>query len=284
MLRMMASENAEEFKHSPLVTQETIGAVIEAYGAGEIDLEAVEPQTKAGAIYDIPLGISSRTYTCLSVARFLGWTKAGGTQATNSCRIAFDAWHATHRYGVDVGRLIAQIPADSQTTKATEQVLSSIRIATREAQKAGLSPEAVSRAAKDAGREMVAEFKGETSARDIEAAGRARKIGNEAADQAKVKAGLKVDHRALKPLPTFVLDFADTLRGRVDALLADVGQKLEEVIPYRDQLGEAALRGITKTLRTKGDEVQRRFHRLATDLEARRVRNITPQERKRLHA
>jgi hypothetical protein len=279
MLRMMASENAEEFKHSPLVTQETIGAVIEAYGAGEIDLEATDPKTPKGGVYVVPGG---KTYTIMTVARFLGWTKADGTQATNACRIAFDAWHAVHRYGVDVARLVAQIPLESQTTKATEQVLSSIRIAAREAQEAGLPPEAVSKAAKEAGREMVAEFKGETSARDIEAAGRARKIGNEAADRAKVKAGIKADRRAPKPLPRFVADFADVIRKRVDGLLADVGEKVREVVPYRDQLPEGVLRQITGVLREKGEQVQRRFRDHAQDLAARRIRDITPQERKRL--
>ncbi|KKL56916.1 hypothetical protein LCGC14_2240610, partial [marine sediment metagenome] len=308
MLRMMATENAEEFKHSPLVTQETIGAVIEAYGAGEIDLEAVARDAKGHhaqhGVYSVfPDGktasglgvwqaqgpedadgrfVGGSPYTCLTVARFLGWTKADGTQATHACRVAFDAWHAAHRYGVDVGKYIGRIPTEAQSTKATEQILTSVRTATREAERAGLSPSAVSRAAKEAARDVVAEFRGDTSARDLEAAGRAKRIGSAAADKAKVAAGIKVNRKAPRPLPNFVLKLSDEIRDRVDRLLADIGEKTDAVLPYRDQLPSHVTRRITRVLRAKGDEVQRRFHRSAKELEARMVRDVSPQERKRL--
>jgi len=38
MLRMMADQNREEFKHDALVAVETIGTVIEAIGRGEIEV------------------------------------------------------------------------------------------------------------------------------------------------------------------------------------------------------------------------------------------------------
>src|SRR5512139_425501 len=41
MLRMMADENRGEFKHDALVGVETIAAVVEAFGRGEIELEAL---------------------------------------------------------------------------------------------------------------------------------------------------------------------------------------------------------------------------------------------------
>lgn len=75
-----------------VLEQETIGAVIEAYGAGEIELDAVHRETPKSGTHEVVPG--GKTYTLLTVARFLGWTKAAGTQATNSCRVAFDAWHA----------------------------------------------------------------------------------------------------------------------------------------------------------------------------------------------
>lgn len=284
MLRMMAAENAEEFKHSPLVTQETIGAVIEAYGRGEIELEPVTAPDRAGrrdGIYSAGNN-SEKPYTCLTVARFLGWTKAGGTQATNACRVAFDAWHAEHRYGVDVGKLVSKIPPEAQSTKATEQILTSVRTAAREAERAGLAPAAVSRAAKAAARDVISEFRGETSARDLEAQGRARRIGSAAADKVKAAAGIKSDPKAVKPLPSFVLSLSDEIRDRVDRLLADIGEKTDAVMSYRDQLPEHVMKRITAVLRDKGDEVQRRFHRSAKQIGAHVIRDVTPQERKRL--
>ena len=70
----------------------TIGAVIDAYGAGEIELAAVHPETPKRHVYEVPGGAG--TYTCLTVAQFLGWTVDQGQEPTRTCRIAFDAWHA----------------------------------------------------------------------------------------------------------------------------------------------------------------------------------------------
>lgn len=70
------------------------GATIEAYGRGEIELEAV-PEGQGGkgpqsGVYDatFPPGKVTRPYTLLTVARFLKWTKAGGTRATHACGAA----------------------------------------------------------------------------------------------------------------------------------------------------------------------------------------------------
>jgi hypothetical protein len=80
-------------------TLATIGAVIDAYAAGEIALEAVDPKTRKDAVY-LTTGVVSSSYTCQTVASFLGWTNRasdGGVQPTRTCRIAFDAWHAPRR-------------------------------------------------------------------------------------------------------------------------------------------------------------------------------------------
>jgi len=74
-------------------TIETIGATIDAFGRGEIALPAVDPKTKDGHVHVAPGGA---TYTCSTIARFLGWTKKHGDQEpepTRACRLAFDAYH-----------------------------------------------------------------------------------------------------------------------------------------------------------------------------------------------
>ena len=70
-------------------------AAFDAYATGEIELAAVDPKTRKDAIYHVPGGVG--TYTCLTVAKFLGWTVDKGQEPTRTCRIAFDAWHATLR-------------------------------------------------------------------------------------------------------------------------------------------------------------------------------------------
>ncbi len=61
--------------------------MVEAYGAGEIELEAVDPKTNKSAIFDDLTG--GKSYTLSTGARFLGWVNPSDGQATNDCREAF---------------------------------------------------------------------------------------------------------------------------------------------------------------------------------------------------
>ena len=60
-MRMMADENRGEFRHDGMVAIETIAAVIEAWGRGEITMPPVDPKTRADAIYHVFPG--GNTYT-----------------------------------------------------------------------------------------------------------------------------------------------------------------------------------------------------------------------------
>ena len=281
MLRMMATENAEEFRHNPLVTQETIGAVIDAYGAGEIELKAVDPKTRKDAVY-VTTGIVTSQYTCQTVAAFLGWTNRasdGGVQPTRTCRIAFDAWHAQHQTGVDVAAYLQKIPAKKQTTLATEAILTATKAATRQTKEAGLSDAAIRSAANDAAKEVVREFKGDTHSNIIE--NRAARIGAEAATKAKRAAGIIDD---LPELPAFVMGIRDSLRQSRQMFLANFYEKLDPVLPYIGQLPEHVTKSIVKELRESAEEIQRRLLRSADAFDARIVQNVTPHPRKRLTA
>lgn len=103
MLKMMARENMEEWGTSAWVELETIRAVIEAYGKGEITLPKVPKDTRKDAIRDVSYEIEirdvsheigTRSYTTLTVATFLGWTRkhrGDYLQPNYACETAFKA-------------------------------------------------------------------------------------------------------------------------------------------------------------------------------------------------
>jgi hypothetical protein len=160
MLKMMADENAEEFKHDALVTVETIGAVIEAYGRGEIALEPVHPEAPHKKV--LPAG---KTYSLATVARFLGWVKHSDQQATSACRRAFDAYHeraTTHE-------ALQKLAPRDRSEVAVETVVTAARSARVQATKAGLSPAKVRTAEKRAAEAAVQEVSdtGGFKARDL---------------------------------------------------------------------------------------------------------------------
>lgn len=137
MLRMMADENREEFKHDPGVAINTIAAVIKAYGRGEIELDKPDPKTNAHALYHA--APSSAAYTCSTVARFLGWTKRHGNrdpEPTNTCRVAFEAYHG----GQKIQRGVESVKPEYRTHLAVEAITDAARAARIEAKKMGFSP------------------------------------------------------------------------------------------------------------------------------------------------
>jgi hypothetical protein len=92
MLKMMARENMQEWGTSAGIELETIRAVIDAFGKGEIDLLPVPKKTPADAIRHVG-GNSSKTYTKTTVARFLGWVdkRGNGDRPNEACDVAFAA-------------------------------------------------------------------------------------------------------------------------------------------------------------------------------------------------
>ncbi len=80
MLKIMAHENQEDWKTMASVEQETVRAVVEAYGKEIIDLP--QPSPKAGSVRHAPsfkIGVLGPTrglpYTRETVAKFIGWDK-----------------------------------------------------------------------------------------------------------------------------------------------------------------------------------------------------------------
>ena len=67
------------------VGRESIAAVIEAYGRGEIELEKPQPH-QAGQLFQA--GKSERIYNLATVARFLRWTKSARRRQRGQQRTA----------------------------------------------------------------------------------------------------------------------------------------------------------------------------------------------------
>jgi hypothetical protein len=271
MLKMMASENDEEFKHSPLIGQETIGAVIEAYGQGEIDLETVDPKAPKHAIYVVA---DAKTYTCQTVARFLGWTQRDGL-ATRSCRIAFETWHAEHDLGISVTKYLENIPEEKQTTLASNAVLEAVKAVRVQAKKQGMTAEDTKKAAKAAAAGVVAEFKDDTFSRDIE--DKSRSIGLRAAGIVPIKTKPKVK--------AFVKALIKQLADETSILKHD--EMLKEIVRCADDIDRELLRDLSKTIRRYVTQAEKKYSKHADALErhlASNIREVVVPERRSLRA
>lgn len=85
MLQIMARENMEEWGSSAWVEMETVRAVVEAYGAGQITLAKPAENNRRNwrvapsfVLGERPRTPASAPYTAQEVAAFLGWTKPSG--------------------------------------------------------------------------------------------------------------------------------------------------------------------------------------------------------------
>lgn len=165
MLRMMADENRDEFKHDAWIGTETIAAVIEAFDRGEIELEAV-----AAGRNEKPFNLpSGKLYSLATVARFLGWVKPSDGQATNACRVAFDGY----RERAATEDALRRLTPTERSEVAVDTVNIAVRAAGAAAVHAGLSPSKVREAKRRAADQTVKEiqdtsgFKARTTAVDI---------------------------------------------------------------------------------------------------------------------
>ena len=264
MLRMMADENREEFKADHLVAIETIGATVEAFGRGEIALPPVPEKTQKSHIYQV--APSGATYTCSTVARFLAWTKGHGAedpQPTNSCRLAFEAYHKK----ANIVPALAELPEDDRSRQATTTVLRAVRSARTVATRAKKPQPEIDAAAKRAAKEAVKRIKrGDITAKVRK---EATKIGREAA---------RVERSPVE-ISQFVRQRIDGIRTRVTNLAIETDVLLEKVFPYRDQLDESAEPVLREGLTYADKRLRDLFTKWLTRFE-RTMRNVTPQQKR----
>lgn len=222
MLRMMADENRSEFKHDARVGVETIAAVVEAYGRGEVELEAVAADGPRAGNVILPGG---KIYNLATVARFLGWVKPSDGQATNACRQAFDAYQSR----ATTERALLSLTPGEASSIAVESVTVASRAARASAEKAGLPPSKVRQAEKRAAETAVREIKDSSGYRASQVA-----VG---IGKAAVQAVLEKKPKSAPPVEVYI----DKIIARC-AVAEPYHQILtdcERLIPYIDDIDKA---------------------------------------------
>ena len=164
MLRMMHDENAEVFKHDALIAVHDIGAVIEAYGRGEIELPPIDPKDRS-TIFALPSG--NAKYNLASIATFLRWVKPSNGSATSACQRAFEAYH--EHAGTEVAR---ELPLDKRSEVAVRSVVTAARVARTEAHKAGKNEAEQDRLARKAAQQQADAVKKESGFKERQKARR----------------------------------------------------------------------------------------------------------------
>ena len=97
MLQVMARENQEEWATVASVLLETVRAVVEAYGAGKVELPAVERNdqryTRCAPSFIPGKGPPGGPYlyTAATIGNYLGWTKKGDDKPQRKLLLALDA-------------------------------------------------------------------------------------------------------------------------------------------------------------------------------------------------
>ena len=125
MLQIMARENMEEWGTSAAIEHETVRAVVQAYGAGQVELSVPDGHTHhrfapSFVPGDPDRGSRDHPYNAQTVADFLGWTTpAGGPQEKVKNALAALEF-------IEQG-LLSEADFDGLTTKQAEAVLGQAR-------------------------------------------------------------------------------------------------------------------------------------------------------------
>jgi hypothetical protein len=261
MLRMMADENREEFRSDARVTIETLAAVIEAYGRGEIELEPVPPETHTNSIYDVTGVTSSKNYSLLTVARFLGWIHPSDGRPTYACRYAF----ASYLERESTAKALESIPARQRTEDAVRTVTTAVHAARKASEEAHLSPTKTKQATKQAAMDAAQEVR-ETTTRKVR--DEATRIGRQAAAKVagpKVKVGQDVEIYIKKLINKCNSDAAE---------YHEVVTECRRLIPFVDDLDTDQLSRLAESIERYADRKYRTLTDLVTTFRSSRGSNL----------
>jgi ParB-like chromosome segregation protein Spo0J len=262
MLRMMADENSTEYQHDARVGIETIRAVVEAYGRGEIELEPPPTTPKgshAGAqIYNLQGG---KLYSLATVARFLGWVKPSDGQAKMACRIAFDGY----RNEESAREALSSLKPEESSETAVQAINTAIRAAQREGERLNLTPSKVRQAEKKAA-DLTAQEIQKTGA----AAARDNAVGFGRSAAANI-AGKK------KPKPQPVEFFIAKIVQRANSyknVYQDILRDCRLLLPVMDDIHEKARESLARALRDLRDRNDQPLNDMVNALEQNDVVNL----------
>ncbi len=125
MLKIMAGENREEWSHDVSVEHETVRAVVEALGQGDIELPAPKKKTPRNVIRyapsfirgaDVPDARGEHPYSAETIADFLGWREPKG-RPNAKLQYALDALELMEK------EILSQRYFTDLTTKQAEAVV-----------------------------------------------------------------------------------------------------------------------------------------------------------------
>ena len=125
MLKIMAGENREEWSHDVSVEHETVRAVVEALGQGDIELPAPNKKTPRNVIRyapsfirgaDVPRAHGEHPYSAETIADFLGWREPKG-RPNAKLQYALDALELMEK------EILSQRYFTDLTTKQAEAVV-----------------------------------------------------------------------------------------------------------------------------------------------------------------
>jgi hypothetical protein len=253
MLRIMAHENMQEWGHSTEVEQETVRAVVEAYGEDVIELPRPAKKTSelrfapsfTVADADARTSGDAHPYTAETLGEFLGW-KPYKVKATLSALALVEEELAT----------------DEQFKKLSTKQAGIIAQETRRVAKETGKPEL----AREVGRRLAAGMRQSHQGRD--SAGRERNVKDVTIHNARLVANEMIgkqrrqDKRPkMPPINKFASDLANALADVFPT--PRMQERIDAIIEYRDELGKNERRDLIGALRA----LAKRAEKLADKLE-----------------
>lgn len=261
MLKIMAHENLDEWGHDSAIERETIRAVVEAYGRGQISLGKPPKSTNQNALRYAPRfcmekhGVATRSlslserrvnpYTADTINAFLG-----GTMSANTIKFTLQALCLVERGHLKESQLTGLSSSEARTVvgeteRSVKQAVMLADEAERKAMTAGtpVLAKKIRQEGKDKAKRIVT-----NTAKEVASAIQSGQ-GTQAAKQAATAARVAVQPKD-KELPD-ISAAASSLASRLHRVLhpeQDIGMKLEELVKYRKHLSPSALNDLTVSL------------------------------------
>lgn len=169
MLKMMADENMHEYRTSAEVEQETVRAVVDAYAAGEIELEkpgsTKARNTRYAPSFRVDFAFKDdkrKPYNAESIAEFLGWMS--GKQVAPCVRNALTALELAEE--LDAEDEMVEI-ARGLSTEQSKVVVAAVKEVKKAHQVAGRNEEVATQKGLAAGKKIAEQARKGSSVREI---------------------------------------------------------------------------------------------------------------------
>lgn len=261
MLKIMAHENLDEWGHDSAIERETIRAVVEAYGRGQIALPKPAKSANSSNLRYAPSfcfekQAVKRAPATMGSARSLPYNAdtinnfLGGTMSARTIQYTLQALCLVERGHLKEAQLAGLSSAECRTVvEETERSLKQAKMLSDEAERKAMTAETpvlakkIRKEGKDKAKRIVT-----NTATDVARAIQSGQ-GKQAARQAATAARVAVQPKD-KELPD-ISAAASSLASRLHRVLhpqQDIGNKLEELVKYRQHLSPSALNDLTVSL------------------------------------